>query len=221
MRSARAARQYGRTSFTVAIAERDAIGTEILTSAEQREYNTLRYDGRRRDWLAGRAAAKHAVARRCGVSIDRLRLDTVAGAAPSCSLLTHGAWKLLPVRLSIAHCDGLAIAAASDHATAIGVDVDREGAIAFRERARYLSSRERARPGLDATLAWVLKEAAWKALRLGPELPFASLELDLTNDARLLRRVRVKNEWHAARACLVRLPRSLGMLAAVVALEAA
>jgi 4'-phosphopantetheinyl transferase EntD len=221
MRTARSARPLGRTPFTLAIAHRAAIGTEILTAAERSEYDALRYDIRRGDWLAGRCAAKRAVARRRGASIHRLCLMTQIAGAPICWLLAHGSWTPLAVTLSIGHCDGVAVAAASDPTTPVGVDVEREGTIAPHERRLFLGTGERALRRLDATLAWVLKEAAWKALRLNADLPFAALELDVTNDDRLLRGVRVDSEWQPARAYVVRLPRLLGMVAAVVALEAA
>src|SRR5690349_1770854 len=79
MRTVSTAHSPERTPFTFAIAHHDAIGTHVLTPAERREYDALRYDIRRRDWLTGRCAAKRAVARRCGVSIDRLSLETTAG----------------------------------------------------------------------------------------------------------------------------------------------
>ena len=221
MRTATSARPLGRTPFTLAIAHRAAIGTEILTAAERSEYDALRYDIRRGDWLAGRCAAKRAVARRRGASIHRLCLVTQIAGAPTCSLLAHGSWTPLAVTLSIGHCEGIAIAAASDLTTPIGVDVERKGTIAPPESRLFLGPNERALRRLDATLAWVLKEAAWKALRLTPELPFAALELDVTDDDRLLRGVRIDSDWHPARAYVVRLPRLLAMVAAVVTLEAA
>jgi len=221
MRTATSARPLESTPFTLAIAYRAAIGTEILTAAEQSEYDALRYDIRRGDWLAGRCAAKRAVARRRGASIHRLCLVTQVAGAPTCSLLAHGSWAQLAVNLSIGHCEGVAVAAASDLTTPIGVDVEREGTIAPHERRLFLGTGERAMRRLDATLAWVLKEAAWKALRLSPELPFAALELDVTNDDCLLRGVRIDSDWHPARAYVVRLPRLLAMVATVVTLEAA
>ena len=219
MRTVGLALPPGRAPFTFAIAHGDAIGTHILTPAERDEYDALRYDVRRRDWLAGRCAAKRAVARRRGVSIDRLCLETNAGAAPSCSLLSENSWTPLPVTLSIAHCGGVAIAVTSELTTSIGVDIEREGAVEPHERHFFLGAGEYAVSQLDATLAWVLKEAAWKALQLDDQTPFAALELDLTDEA--LRGVRIGGEWRPARAFIVELPRALRMRAAIVALEAA
>lgn len=219
MRTASSACLPGRAPFTFAIAHRDAVGTEILTSAERIEYDALRYDVRRRDWLAGRCAAKQAVARRCAVAINRLSLETNAGAAPSCSALANGSWRRLPLTLSIGHCAGVAIAAASDLTTPLGVDIEREGVVEPQECRFFLGARERGVSELDATLAWVLKEACWKALRLDDQTAFASLEVDLTEDAGLLRGVRVDGEWRPARAFVVELPPALRMRAAIVALE--
>ena len=219
MRKASPASPHGRSPFTFAIARGDAIGTHVLTPAERGEYDALLYDVRRRDWLAGRCAAKRAVARRCGVSIDRLSLETNAGAAPSCSLLSEGSWTPLPLTLSIAHCGGVAIAATSDLTNSIGVDIEREGSVEPHECRLFLGAGEHAVSQLDATLAWVLKEAAWKAFRLGDGIPFAALELDLADDA--LRGVRVAGEWRPARAFIIELPRALALRAGVVAVEAA
>jgi len=222
MRSASRARPFGRASFTFAIAHGDAIATDILTPAERREYDALGYDVRRRDWLAGRCAAKCAVARRHGISIDRLCLETTTSAAPSCSRLARGSWSPLPLTLSIGHCAGVAIAAATDLTMAIGVDIEREGAVDPHECRLFVGPGEQqALSRLDATLAWVLKEAAWKALRLGEDIPFGALELDLTDDARRLRGMRVGGQWRPAHAFVVQLPRALGMRAAVIVAEAA
>ena len=211
------ARPLGREPFSFAIAHPDVIGTHALTPAERDEYDALRSDARRRDWLAGRCAAKRVVARRHGVAIDRLSLETNAGAAPSCSLLSQGCWTPLPLTLSIAHRGGVGIAAASDPTTSIGVDIEREGAVEPHECRLFVGAGEHAVSRLDPTLAWVLKEAAWKALRLGDETSFATLELDLTDDG--LRGLRVAGKWCAARAFIVELPRALRMRAAVIAVE--
>ena len=215
MPKAMPARSLGCAPFTFAIAHRDAVGTAILTSAERAEYDTLRYDVRRRDWLAGRCAAKRAVARRLGVSIDRLSLETNVGGAPFCSLQAGGSWTPLPLTISISHCAGVAIATTADLTASIGVDIEREGVVEPHEQRLFLGSREHVLSGMDATLAWVLKEAAWKALRLGNEIPFAALALDFTDD-RLLRGVHIANDWRPARAFILELPRTLFMCAAVV-----
>jgi 4'-phosphopantetheinyl transferase len=222
MQTVSPARTLERAPFTYAIAHGAAVGTDFLTRAERSEYDALRYDVRRRDWLAGRYAAKRAVARRRGLSIDRLSLETRAGAAPSCSYLAHGSRTALSLTVSIGHCAGIAIAAASDRTTSIGVDIEREDTVDPHECRLFLGAREHAiRSQLDATLAWVLKEAAWKALRLRDDIPFAALELDLTNDARLLRGVRIAGDWRPARVFIIELPRALRLRAAVVVVEAA
>ncbi|MFL5576588.1 MAG: 4'-phosphopantetheinyl transferase superfamily protein [Gemmatimonadaceae bacterium] len=119
-----------------------------------------------RDRRAERAASRLAAAR----AAARLALDLppVPGVVLSVS---HRAGR------------GAAIAARGDAGLGVGVDLELAGAVPP-ERGRYfLTVGERdAFAGRDLAEAWALKEAAWKALRLGDDTPLCALELALGVD---------------------------------------
>ncbi len=72
------------------------------------------------------------------------------------------------------------------------------------EHARYfLTARERRQAhGFPCAVLWAIKEAAWKALAIGDDVPLAALELDL-NGRGTLCGVWLRGEWRAAIATLM------------------
>ena len=85
-----------------------------------------------------------------------------------------------PLSSSLSHRDGRGLAGVAPAGVRIGVDLEREGTVRAGEAAYFLTEREREaaqRIPADLTTFWVLKEASWKLLRLGPEVPFHALEL--------------------------------------------
>ncbi|HKO16514.1 MAG TPA: hypothetical protein VJU87_09755 [Gemmatimonadaceae bacterium] len=122
-------------------------------------------------------------------------------------------WAQLPLSVSIAHCDGVAIAAAADSSIRVGVDIERVGEIAPEHLRYFLAASERC---TEASLAWVLKEAAWKALALGPGIPFTAVQLSFDREAGSLQGVRVEGAWMAARAVVTRITRRPRLVAAVL-----
>jgi 4'-phosphopantetheinyl transferase EntD len=204
--------------YTIAFASSSAPAIGALTQGERREYDGLPHEGRRRDWLAGRCAAKRAVAARCGVPLHHIQLESRSGAAPLCMVLDdHRRWTPTRLSISIAHRDGWAIAAAAEPSMRVGVDIDRAGEIVPEHLRYFLAPRERRCGGLiDASLAWVLKEAAWKALALGSDVPFTAIQLSFDRGTRALQGVWVESTWLAARAHIVRFARPYRMVSAVV-----
>jgi phosphopantetheinyl transferase len=204
-----------RAPYTVEFASVSAPDLGGLTRCERWEYDRLPRDNqaRRRDWLAGRCAGKRAVAARCGLPVERVQLASRAGAGPRCMVLDGECWTHLPVSLSIAHCDGVAIAAAADSSTRIGVDIERVGEIAPEHRRYFLAPSEKC---ADASLAWVLKEAAWKALGLGLAVPFTAVQLSFDRETRALQGVRVDSTWMTARADVIRFSHERPLVAAVL-----
>lgn len=207
---------------TLAVATCDEASRCALTPREQREYDELPHAARRRDWLAGRCAAKRAIGTRWETSADRIELTSVPGAAPRPSVRTRsGGWSPLPDRLTIAHRDGVALAAAFPSTASIGVDVERAGDLSPGELRYFLSEGERSRHhGIDATLLWVIKEAAWKALGLGPSTPLSSLQLAFRDHAHALAAVRHGARELRARSYLAHIdaarPATTPMIAALV-----
>ena len=141
-----------RAHHTVAFASVSTPVLGDLTQSERWEYDRLPGDNeaRRLDWFAGRCAGKRAVAARCGIPVERLQLVSRARAGPRCMVLDGARWNHLPVSLSIAHCDGVAIAAAAEGSTRVGVDIERVGEIAPEHLRYFLAPRERC---ADASLA--------------------------------------------------------------------
>ena len=200
---------------TVAFASASALILDALTPSERREYDRLprENEARLHDWLAGRCAGKRAVAARFGVPVERLQLVSRTGTGPRCMVRDGECWTHLSVSISIAHCDGVAIAAAADSSTRVGVDIERIGEIAPEHLRYFLSASERC---ADPSLAWVLKEAAWKALGLGPAVPFTAVQLSFDRESDALQGVQVDNTWITARADVVRFSHLRPLLAAVL-----
>ena len=191
-----------------------------LAPNERREFERLPSDARRGDWLAGRRAARDAVAAHCGVAVERILLEQRIGAAPRCMVRAHDdQWTPLPVSLSIAHCNGVAIASAGDVSTRVAVDVERTGEITSEHHRYFLAESERTTTlGIDPTLLWVLKEAAWKALGLDSAFPFTALRLDFAPQTIELRGVDVAGRWQPARASVMRFARGHEFVAAALEL---
>lgn len=114
---------------------------------------------RARDREAGRVAAT-AAWRASGTAVPR-------GTSPS------GEY---PV--SIAHSGGHGVAALhADCSHRIGIDLERSDTVSLRYADYFATRRElEACPFADVTVLWTLKEAAWKALRCEPSMPFHALE---------------------------------------------
>ena len=205
--------------YTLAIATPASLAA--LTQGERKEYNRLPHDERRRDWLAGRLAAKRAVAEHCRLPFDRVRLESRAGAAPCCMVADDlDRWSLLPLTISIAHCDGVGIAAVANRGSLIGVDIERAGDVAPKDHRYFLAPRER--PFVrrfGATLLWVLKEAVWKALGLALSTSFLSVQLDFDAESDELSGVWVESRRLAARARVVGIPSRPDLVAAALEIE--
>ena len=209
----------GRTTAPYSLAvETGRVSRGVLTPSEQHEYNQLPYDARRKDWLAGRCAAKRAVAEQLGVPLDRIQLQWRVGAAPRCLVLDElDQWSLAPLSLSIGHRDGVGIAAVAEPGVLVGVDVERVGDIGPTEYRYFLAPGETAfARRVGATLLWVLKEAVWKALGLALSTSFASVTLDFDADSADLRSVSVGDTRMSARARVVSVPDRSDLVAAAV-----
>lgn len=151
---------------------------EALTLGERSTFDALRYEKRRRDWLAGRVAAKRALQRNTGLSFAQLEVRAevdgptsgrpvawIGGAPAGC--------------LSITHSGDLALATWAP--VSVGVDAElvepRDEsflALAFsrEERARIAAAPDR---DLRATALWCEKEAYAKYLGVGFRRSFSDL----------------------------------------------
>ena len=205
-------------AHALAVASCDELSPRALTPRERSEYDGLPHAARCRDWLAGRCAAKRAIATRWDVPADRIELASRPNAAPRASIRHRaGGLSLLPDHLTIAHRDGIALAAAFPPASSVGVDLERVGEVSPAELRYIMSDGERSRhDGIDATLVWVLKEAAWKALGLAPATALSSLQLVFRADTRELAAVRHGTRQRRARADIARFDVARPLIAALV-----
>ncbi len=133
-----------------------------------------------RDRLAGRTAARQAIARAFEIrDAERVVLRARRGMAPAASLLgARGALEELRIALSITHSAGRAVAAVARRSVRVGVDLERCGSVG-RDQLRYFLTPAERRGGKrhSATMLWVLKEAAWKALGCDAQTPFSAVAL--------------------------------------------
>lgn len=184
-----------RPAGLAAAADRSLAPAELVAFRDMKAI-----EGRRREWLLGRIAAKEAVALHLG---ERHGLDVpTAGVvvAPDARGKPHasGDWmRSVPrgVSISIAHSKGLvaAVAWGGEHGPA-GLDLERERRLSDALVERAFSAEELALAGgtQGALALWCLKEAAAKAAGRGI---FASLA-----DVRVesLTRLRGTGETYAA-----------------------
>jgi 4'-phosphopantetheinyl transferase EntD len=172
-----------------------------LAPDEYREYAVLTHDLRRRDWLAGRSAAKRAISTHCAISSAEVRLVSRSGNSPFAVRRTDDeSWSALPLSISISHQDGHALAAVVDGPARVGVDLAPAGEISREHQRYFLAPTEWCiAERIGATVVWALKEAAWKALSLTESTPFSALALAI-HETRGLRGLLLHGCWIPATA---------------------
>ncbi len=202
-----------------------------MTRLERRQCASLDTVERRADFRASRLAAKRAALRvlhddRAPAALphgaDALRRIAVLrceGGSPAVVVQGDaGQWLPFAGPLSLAHRDGRGVAAAGSPGARIGVDLERAGSVSPCHRHFFASDEELAHGPDDVTSLWVLKEAAWKALKLDVSRPLRCLELEF-DAGRELRAVHVGNRRSGANATV--LHPGLGYVAALVLVEVA
>ncbi len=138
--------------------------------------------------LAARRAVRAALPDALAIRIGR------HGRTPSVVGTTR------PLALSLTHCNGRAAAIAAPAPARIGIDLERQDAIAPDHARYFLTPRERLSLGTHTLAAlWALKEAAWKALSLPDDTCFQDLELGIAGDG-TVESVRLGNEQVGATA---------------------
>lgn len=177
-----------------------------LAEAELAQYHVLPTATRRRDWLAGRLAAKlvvREVMRRRG-TLPPLRSIVIANdesGAPA-FLVDGSSDAELGLNLSLAHADGVGFAAVAEttRCGSVGVDVEPDHPLSASRLRAVLTRREwRALQAGDPTdmpsplALWTLKEAVFKADRGETFISPRHVELRW-------RAGRVRVRWPAAQA---------------------
>lgn len=168
-------------SFRSAVATDGAEAEALLTARERRLCQDLPAR-RRSDFRAGRLALKRAASCLGRTDEAELSVGSAQGGPPSVALRQAKGPRRTGLSVSLAHCDGRAVAAACWAPARIGVDVERHKRIDDSKVRLFLGPDERAEvraevPELDATTLWTLKEASWKAMMIPRSIPFHALEL--------------------------------------------
>lgn len=170
------------------------------------------------DRRAARLAARRAVAAALGMrKAAPLALVSTPDRAPHALLRRGGAWRPVPLALSVAHTDAHAAAAVTATGR-IGVDLERARGVLPAHVRYFLCDAERASAPVAPAAGWALKEAAWKALGLTRDVPFHALTLRFER-GRLIA-LRYAGRDHHVRAIL-RIPWPGWILAVVALAEAA
>jgi 4'-phosphopantetheinyl transferase EntD len=174
----------------------DSYATHAIAAATAAELGVPGRASVDADYRASRLAARRAIRALVGPHAS-IVVERQPGRPPLARVGDHQ-----PVALSLAHRDGLAVAIAAHAGCRIGIDLERLDAVAPEHARYFLTARERRTSHLlPCTVLWVIKEAAWKALALGDDVPLAALELDVDGRGRL-RAVWLRGERRAAGATL-------------------
>jgi len=195
-----------------AVARRGVEG--ILTVTERAMLDTLRVERRRRDWLAGRLAAKcglRAACRRRGEAMPAYTAIEIRNDRRGAPRFGIAGRPDLDERLdiSIAHSQGTAVAAVGDRLASgtVGVDVEVTTPLSIQLLERVLRPVEIARLDARSTAAptplemWTAKEAAMKAAR---DLCDALRDVELSWTPRRSMRARIAGAGLPAHSILVR-----------------
>lgn len=137
-----------------------------------------------RDRYAGSLAARRAASSALRFDrLDRVELLREPGRAPRALVIDGDERRDAALSLSLSHCEGRAAAVATPRGSRVGIDLERAGRVDSAHRRFFLSAAERrAARQHDGVALWTLKEAAWKALELGADVPFTDVELDFDAD---------------------------------------
>lgn len=149
-----------------------------LTLWEQAIWSTLRNEKRKREWYAGRMAAKKAVRQHLQLSEEKsVEIGKEESGAPVLSQFKE-------CTVTISHSDEFAVAVASNRS--VGIDLerieDRPNSLInyyFSEAEQQFMAKIRDDQALHCNLIWTGKEAVSKLMRLGGALDFKAIDTRL------------------------------------------
>lgn len=153
---------------------------ELLSTQEILIFQKLKSEKRKRDWLAGRLAAKELLRAHLGQALGCLvpweQIEIYNGPASEPCFRLLGDQLPININISIAHSHGYGLCglARTREDGYIGVDLEKIRPVSTAVQRRFLIEAELEQIGRQLTgresegavLFWVLKEAAFKALRL-------------------------------------------------------
>lgn len=151
---------------------------ELLSTQEILTFQKLKSEKRKRDWLAGRLAAKELLCAHLGQALGYLlpweKIEIYNGTAGEPCFRLLGDRLPININISIAHSHGYGLCglANTKEEGYIGVDIERIRPLRSDVQRRFLAQTEieqikqsfAGRESEGATLFWALKEAAFKAL---------------------------------------------------------
>ena len=199
----------------------------LLTPREREVLEGAPVERRRRDWLAGRVAAKRALRAACrrqhetAPSYRAIEILNDGNGAP-CFRVDRRPELADRLDISIAHTDGAAVAAVADVLASgtVGVDIEVTRPLSLELVGRVLQPIELERLDDTATASptplelWTAKEAAMKAAR---HLRATLRDVELSWNGTRMLRARVVGSDLSPRAILVR-HRSVGPYTVALAL---
>jgi phosphopantetheinyl transferase len=146
----------------------------MLSVAEMARFATLRWTKQKQQHLAGRVAAKIAVAGIAGLAASRVSIVRNADGVP---LVCVDEMERPDLFVSISHSGDLVAAVAGFEP--VGIDVERveEREAGFVELVFTEAERAELEDARAVTFAWCTKEARGKQLGVGLSRPFAELDL--------------------------------------------
>jgi 4'-phosphopantetheinyl transferase len=171
-----------RVSLARAARGSDALA-RLLAPEERARLLTMRVPKRAADHLAGRLAARRALAA-IGIDLSGVSVGVDVGARAGAPLALRDGAPIDGVWLSISHGAGSALAVASDDAP-VGIDIERveprpiamlEDAFAPGELERWSRALDERDPDRIATIAWCAKEACAKVAATGLRAPLSAYE---------------------------------------------
>ncbi len=148
---------------------------ELLSPKELLIFKKLKNEKRKRDWLAGRLAAKELLSASCQVPLGQIELYHSPAGGPCFRVLNDQLSAIShQLNISIAHSHGYGLCglAHTQEDGYIGVDLEKIRPLSPAVQRRFLTRAEtkqikRQFAGVEsegAVLFWALKEAAFKAL---------------------------------------------------------
>ena len=155
---------------------------KLLHPQEMGYYDSLAFEKRKKSYLIGRYAAKHAIAALAGDKCN-LHAMVIQQGVFNQPVATLGYEQ--NIQVSISHCDDLGAALAFPEAHPMGIDIEKVQADKCRVMESQMTQAEKnmithASCSYDRllTLLWTAKEALSKILRTGLTTPFHVFEID-------------------------------------------
>lgn len=171
-----------------------ALSPGFLTRGEKDICLSLKTDKRKREWAAGRLAAKRIASRVTGKPLEKITIEYGEGGKPF--FLRNGK----PFYLSISHSGEFACATALKNGSSfVGVDIEKIEKRSATWAEDYFHESEISGDERIMTFLWTVKEAVLKALGLGLSADLLDVK---TNLEKPFRGEEISGEWSGEKIIL-------------------